>query len=122
MSTAYSDLLVWRKAMDLVCHVYSCTRSFPKEELYGLSSQMRRSAVSVPSNIAEGKGRFSRKELVQFLFHARGSLMELETQILIADRLGYIDSKTTGVLCSECTEIARMLNGLVLRFQPAERW
>jgi four helix bundle protein len=122
MSTAYSDLLVWRKAMDLVCHVYSCTRSFPKEELYGLSSQMRRSAVSVPSNIAEGKGRFSRKELVEFLFHARGSLMELETQILIADRLGYIDSKTTGVLCSECAEIARMLNGLVSRFQPAERW
>jgi four helix bundle protein len=122
MSTAYSDLRVWQKAMELVFHVYSCTRSFPREELYGLSSQMRRSAVSVPSNIAEGKGRFSRKELVQFLFHARGSLRELETQILIAGRLGYLDSKTTDLLCSESAEIARMLNGLVSRFQPAERW
>lgn len=101
MSTAYSDLRVWQKAMDLVFHVYSCTRSFPREELYGLSSLMRRSAVSVPSNLAEGKGRFSRKELVQFLFHARGSLMELETQILIASRLGYIDSKTTDMLCND---------------------
>jgi len=86
----YEDLKVWRRAMDLVLQVYRCTRSFPREEIYGLTSQMRRSAVSIPNNIAEGKGRFSRKELLQFLFHARGSLLELRTQIKIARELGFL--------------------------------
>ncbi|HET6178720.1 MAG TPA: four helix bundle protein [Candidatus Sulfotelmatobacter sp.] len=76
--------------MDLVLEVYRSTGSFPKQETYALTSQMRRSAVSVPSNIAEGKGRFSRKELLQFLFHARGSLLELRTQITIARELGFL--------------------------------
>jgi four helix bundle protein len=89
VTETYKDLKVWRRAMDLVVDVYRCTASFPKPELYGLTSQMRRSAVSVPSNIAECKGRFSRKELVQFLFRARGSLLELETQITIGQELGY---------------------------------
>ncbi len=84
----YEDLTVWRKAMDLVLEVYRCTAAFPKTEMYDSTSQMRRSAVSVPSNIAEGKGRNSRKELLQFLFHARGSLLELRTQITIAHELG----------------------------------
>ncbi len=79
------------------CHgpcmcVYRCTGSFPKQEIYGLTSQMRRSAVSIPSNIAEGKGRYSRKELLQFLFHARGSLLELRTQLTIAKELGFLGS------------------------------
>ena len=82
----YEDLRVWRLAMDLVLETYRCTASFPKQEAYGLTSQMRRAAVSIPSNIAEGKGRYSRKELLQFLFHARGSLLELRTQITIASR------------------------------------
>jgi four helix bundle protein len=79
----YEDLKVWRLAMDLVLEIYRYTASFPKQEIYGLTSQMRRAAVSIPSNIAEGKGRYWRKELLQFLFHARGSLLELRTQITI---------------------------------------
>ena len=86
----YEDLKVWRRAMDLVLSIYRCTAAFPKREVYGLTSQMRRSAVSVPSNIAEGKGRHSRKELLQFLFHARGSLLELRTQVTIARELGFL--------------------------------
>jgi four helix bundle protein len=88
MSTDYKELAAWKRAMDLVREVYRCTRSFPREEVFGLTSQMRRAAVSVPSKIAEGKGRYSRKELVQFLYEERGSLMELETQICIACDLG----------------------------------
>ena len=107
--------------MDLVLMVYRCTESFPRREIYGLTSQMRRAAVSVPSNIAEGKGRYSRKELLQFLFRARGSLLELRTQITIAGELGFLnatDEKTmTGLAC----EVGRLLNGLINRFQtPAD--
>src|ERR1700732_2535215 len=104
MQGTYEDLVVWRRAMDLVLEIYRCTGSFPKQEIYGLTSQMRRSAVSVPSNIAEGKGRFSRKELVHYLFQARGSLLELETQVLIARKLEYLDdfeSKRLIALTSE---------------------
>ena len=76
----YTDLKAWQGAKDLALEIYRCTRTFPRDELYGLTSQMRQAAVSVPSNIAEGKGRYSQKELLQFLFRARGSLLELETQ------------------------------------------
>ena len=79
MADAYRDLIVWRKATQLALHIYRSTQLFPKDELYGLTSQMQRAAVSVASNIAEGKDRYSRKEFVQFLCHARGSLTELET-------------------------------------------
>jgi four helix bundle protein len=90
LAETYTDLKVWQKSMDLVVEVYRSTRTFPKHELYGLTSQMRRAAVSVPSNIAEAKGRYSTKELVQFLYNARGSLLELQTQIVIAHRLEYL--------------------------------
>jgi four helix bundle protein len=113
----HRDLKVWRRAMDLVVDVYRCTTSFPKPEVYGLTSQMRRSAVSVPSNIAEGKGRLSRKELVQFLFRARGSLLELETQITIGQELGYLDFEDGKRLTNLTAEVGRMLNGMVNPFQ-----
>jgi four helix bundle protein len=113
MSDCYQNLVAWQIAMDLVVDVYKHSRSFPLEERYGLTAQMRRSAVSVPSNIAEGKGRFSRKELIQFLFHARGSLMELETQIVISARLGYLNDLDSKKLLSETRRLARVLNGLV---------
>ena len=91
MSGSYRDLIAWQKAKSVALDVYRCTRRFPRDEVYGLSSQMRRPAVSVPSNIAEGKGRYSQKEFVQFLYHARGSLLELQTQLSIARDLDYID-------------------------------
>jgi four helix bundle protein len=116
MAETYRDLKVWRRAMDLV-DVYRCTATFPKTEVYGLTSQMRRSAVSVPSNIAEGKGRFSRKELVQFLFRARGSLLELETQITIGQELGYLELEDGKRLINLIAEVGRMLNGMVNTFQ-----
>jgi len=117
MAGTYQDLKVWQLAMDLVTQVYRCTATFPKQEMYGLTSQMRRSAVSVPSNIAEGKGRFSRKELVQYLFRARGSLLELETQVLIGRRLGYLGDTEGRQLTARASEVGRLLNGLVNSFQ-----
>jgi four helix bundle protein len=99
--------------MKLVLEVYRATKNFPKEELYGLTSQMRRAAVSVPSNIAEGKGRTSDDEFILFLCHARGSVHELETQILISQELGYMDAALADKLLAESSEIARMINGLI---------
>jgi len=116
-SGTYEDLRVWRRAMDLVLEVYRYNALFPKQEIYGLTSQMRRSAVSVPSNIAEGKGRFSRKELLQFLFHARGSLLELRTQITIARELGFLSAPEGESLTQHACEVGRLLNGLINRFQ-----
>ncbi len=86
----YQQLIAWQKAIALVTEIYSATKSFPSDEIYGLTSQLRRAAVSVPSNIAEGQGRATRGEFVQFLCHARGSLYEVETQIVIATNLRYI--------------------------------
>jgi four helix bundle protein len=103
--------------VDLAKEVYRCTASFPKPEIYGLTSQMRRSAVSVPSNIAEGKGRYSQKELLQFLFHARGSLLELETQIILSQELGFLDPARSHALTTQSAEVGRLLNGLINRFQ-----
>lgn len=112
----YQDLMAWQKAMDLVLAVYESTEVLPKSELFGLTSQMRRAALSIPSNIAEGKGRFSNKELVQFLLRARGSLLELETQLLIAFRLRYVPENRFEVLRGQCSEVGRILNGLINRF------
>jgi four helix bundle protein len=118
-SAGYRDLVVWQRAMDLVIAVYRCTKMFPREELFGLASQMRRAVVSIPSNIAEGKGRRSQKELLQFLYHARGSLLELQTQITVAERLAYLDQREANALENHANEVGRLLNGLVSRFQMA---
>ena len=107
----YKDLVVWQKAMELVTAIYQATQAFPKEELYGLTSQLRRAAVSVPSNIAEGQGRLTRGEFRQFLGQAKGSLSELETQLLIAHNLGYLQDCST--LLGQKTEVTRLLNGLL---------
>ena len=113
MSARYRDLLVWQKAVDLVALVYEQTKLFPREEMFGLTSQMRRAAVSVPSNIAEGQGRSSRGEFQQFLGHARGSLLELETQIEIAARLTFLRREQADDLLERSEEVNRMLNGLI---------
>jgi four helix bundle protein len=99
--------------MDLVTEVYAVTREFPREEIYALTAQLRRAAVSIPSNIAEGQGRRSPKEFVQFLRIARGSLMEFETQLLISVRLGYINQGRADRILNASDEISRILQGLM---------
>ena len=107
----YQKLEAWRMAMGLVEEVYKGTRSFPKEELFGLTSQIRRAAVSIPSNIAEGASRAGSKEFLQFLHIARGSASELETQLLLAEKLGYL-SATEDQMAS-LTSVKRLINGLI---------
>ncbi len=109
---SYQDLIVWQKAMDLVEATYTATRPFPREELYGLTSQLRRAAVSIPSNIAEGHGRQSTREYVQHLSIARGSLNELETQVLLARRLDYLNESQLTHIMSVAAEVGRLLSGL----------
>ena len=114
MSTSsFRDLRVWQEAMKLTTAIYRSTASFPKHELYGLSQQIRRAAVSVPSNMAEGKGHHSDKEFVRFLLHARGSLLELQTQILIAEELEYIDKEEGRRLLGLAEAVGRALSGLI---------
>ena len=113
MGRSYRDLVAWQKAMDLVTATYRATAGFPKDELFGLTSQLRRAAVSIPSNIAEGQGRLSEKEFRYFLGQARGSLMEVETQLHIAENLGYLEREQTALLLQSCGEVGRILNGLL---------
>ena len=109
----YRDLIAWQKAMDLVEMVYQVTKLFPKEELYGLTSQVRKAAVSIPSNIAEGQGRGSSKVFHYFLSIANGSLREVETQVTIAQRLGYIEQDQVQPILDLTNEIARIIYGLM---------
>ncbi len=118
MGVSYRDLRVWQRSMNLVLSIYATTHQFPKEELYGLVSQMRRAAVSVPSNIAEGKGRSTDRDRAHFYIQARGSLLELETQILIAQQLNYMHRREAEPLLQSSGEIGRMLNALVAAVSP----
>ena len=103
--------------MDMVRNIYRLTQAFPKEETYGLTIQLRRAAVSIASNIAEGKGRSSDKELLHFLSNAKWSLFEVETQILIADSLGYLTHSQGEDLLAQAGEVGRLLNGLMKAFR-----
>jgi four helix bundle protein len=109
----YRNLVVWQKAMELAKKVYLVTRNFPEEEIYALTSQVRRSAVSVPSNIAEGKGRGTGKEFIQFLRIALGSLYELQTQLELSMRIGYITTAQLNPIDSLALEVEKMLNSLI---------
>lgn len=111
MKRNYKDLMVWQKAVEFVTEVYRATASFPADERFGLTAQMRRAAVSVPSNIAEGQGRLTRGEFRQCLGYAKGSLMELETQLLISQNLGFL--READALQARLGEVARLLNGLL---------
>jgi four helix bundle protein len=111
--SSYKDLLVWQKAITLVKEIYLLTKTLPEEEKFGLISQMRRCAVSIPSNIAEGWGRNSTKSYVQFLTIARGSLLELETQIIICKELTYISNENYNIITNLIVEESKMLNSLV---------
>jgi four helix bundle protein len=108
----FRDLKTWRKAMALAREVYEMTRTFPKEEMFGLTSQMRRAAVSIPSNIAEGQGQLSDKGFILYLSRARGSLYELETQAELAESFGLLKKKGLDRLLDDCAEVGRMLHGL----------
>lgn len=109
----HRDLIAWQKAMQLVIDVYRVTRSFPKDEVYGLTSQLRRAAVSVPSNLAEGHGRTSRREFYRFAGQARGSLVEVETQLEIARNLDYLSEEVAADVLMKASEVGRLLNGLL---------
>ena len=112
-ASSFRDLRVWQEAMKLTTEIYKSTSAFPKHELYGLSQQIRRAAVSVPSNIAEGQARLSTGEFKHFLGNARGSLMEIETQLLIARHLDYLDDIQSDLLLKDAAEVGRILNGLL---------
>lgn len=109
----YQELISWQRAMDLVEDVYRASRDFPREEIYALTSQIRRAAVSVPSNIAEGQGRRSTSDFLRHLSIAYGSLREVETQILISRRLKYISQAKLDEVMSRAGEVGRLLNGLM---------
>jgi four helix bundle protein len=110
--SSYRDLLAWQRAIDLVENVYSATESWPKSELFGLTSQVRRAAVSVPADIAEGQERFSTKEFIHHLSIARGSLLEVETHIIVTQRLRYLSTEVTSALLECSAEVSRLISGL----------
>ena len=109
----HKDLIVWQKSILLVTEVYKITKDFPKEEMYGIVNQLRRAAVSVPSNIAEGAARFSKKEYCQYLYISLGSVAELETQFIISGNLNYISQEISNVLLDKLSEIRKTLLGLI---------
>ena len=110
---SYRDLIAWQKAMELVAEVYRLSQTFPPEELYGLTNQIRGAAVAIPSNIAQGQGKSSSGQFKLFLGHARGSLFELETQILIIRQLDYINAEEATKIIGLAGEVGRLLNGLI---------
>lgn len=113
----YRDLLVWQKSMRLVKQIYRVSKEFPKEEVYGLTSQMRRAAVSIPSNVAEGHGRHQTKDFVRFLRMALGSLFELQTQLEISHDLRYVQDQQRHELDALTQELERMLSSLIRKLK-----
>jgi len=111
------DLEIWRKSIDLCQYVYGVTSSIPSDEKFGLTSQIRRSAVSIPSNIAEGWGRSSRKEYINFLYIARGSYFELDTQILLAQEMNFLEKSSSEKIRENIQSVAMMLNKLISRLK-----
>ncbi len=116
---SYKELIVWQKAMDLVVEVYKLSRSFPKDELYSLTNQIRRAVTSVPSNIAEGWGRNSRAEYLHFISIAKGSLAEVETQLLVALRLQFIDEQQINASLNLREEVGKMLFALYAKLSSS---
>lgn len=109
----FSELIAWQKAMDLVEEIYRVTEPFPQREIFGITNQMRRAAVSIPSNIAEGQGRATTPDFVHFLHISRGSLQELETQVRLSRRLKFLGEPECGPLLDRMCEVAKILNGLI---------
>lgn len=112
----FKKLDVWKKSMDLAAKIYELTKSFPDDEKYGLTSQLRRCSISIPSNIAEGAGRSTNKSFSNFLSIALGSVFELETQILLSKRLNFLQEEAVNTILVEVESIGKMLNALMKRF------
>jgi len=117
MGNSYRELQVWRLSMQLTKDVYAVTKNFPSDERFGLISQLRRAAVSIPSNIAEGQARYSQREFLRFLSNARGSLAEVETQLLLSTELGYVPESEMQKLTRKTAEVGWLLNGLYSAIQ-----
>ena len=115
---SFKELIAWQKATEIAVKIYQLTKDFPKEEIYGLRAQIRRAAVSIPSNIAEGQGRSSTGEFRLFLGHAYGSLCEVETQLIIAQKLAYISEKSHAEICRDLSELGKLINGLLRSIAP----
>lgn len=121
MGTSFKELIVWQRAVSLTLTIYKLTEAFPRSERFRLSDQLRRAAVSVASNIAEGYGRSTRGEYLQFLGHARGSNCEIETQMVIVDKLGFGSAQNRAAAEALCADVSRLLGGLIksLRASPS---
>ena len=117
MASDYKNLLVWQKAMDLTCAIYEITKNLPDSEKYLLTDQMRRAAVSIPSNIAEGQGRDSANEFYRFLTISHGSLKELETQLILCERLKYLNTEQVQAIMILMAETGRLLGGLLSKIK-----
>jgi four helix bundle protein len=113
----HKELDVWKISIDLVTHVYELTKNFPSSEMFGLTSQMRRSAISISSNIAEGAGRNYTKEFIHFLSIAKGSTVELETQLIISQRIGYTTNEMIEEMLQTCSRIIKMLTGMIQKLK-----
>jgi four helix bundle protein len=122
-STGHSNLVVWQKAMTLAGEIYAATSAFPRQETFGLTSQLRRAVVSIPSNIAEGAARSTTRDLLSFLHVARGSQAEVETQLRLAGKFGYVDERTLARLLDRTDEVGRLLTAMIhaLRRRLAHR-
>lgn len=118
MIQSYKDLEVWKKSVELTVVIYQITSKFPREELYGITFQIRKAAVAIPSNIAEGRSRSHTKEFIQFLKIAYSSGAELETQLIIANKIGFLSSTDYRILSDMITEIMKMINGLFQKLNP----
>jgi four helix bundle protein len=119
MGQSYRELIAWQKAMSFVMDIYKATRTFPRDEVFGLASQTRRAAVAIPTNIAEGQARFTGNDFFYFLGRARGALVEVETQLMIAQNLGYVAPEEGEQLLSKASELGKILSGLIASIRPA---
>ena len=118
---SFRDLVVWQKAIDLSQRIYIITQRFPKEEMFGITSQIRKAVVSIASNIAEGHGRNTTGEYIHFVGISKGSFCELETQLTISRRIGFLTEETLNDLMNDCAHIGRLLNGLIHSLQNKKR-
>jgi four helix bundle protein len=118
---SYKDLLIWQKGIDIAINLYELVEDFPKEEIYALTSQLKRASISISSNIAEGYGRNSTQSYIHFLCISRGSLLELETQLIIANRLKFIKNETLfSELMNQITEESKMINSFINKLESSK--